>query len=135
MRSLSSIQRMFAEQDSPYELNTKLEPGTRYEATPPYPDVTVTQSDVIHVRELVYHTVAAELRDITTENKQNISIGRLVAVLEGGDEVEIHRVVLPADVEEEGVDLSVCGSCGGKIKIGGAHMHEGRAYHHRCLRD
>lgn len=131
---LSAMQRLFAVEDSPYELNTKLEVGTKYEATPPYPDVTVKESSVLHVRELVYHLLGVELRDIGTDKKEDVSIGRLVAILEGGDEVEIHRTVLPSNVVEDGVDLSVCASCGGKIKIGGGKMYEGRAYHDRCLR-
>lgn len=120
---------LLGNQAAPHEFTLDTADGERIEAEAPYPNVDVVSAEVKPVKRLVYQTivVSASKDDLPAEQ---VVIGRLVAELEGGSEIEIQRDALPLNAGE--VDTSKCVACGGRILPGEAVIDESGAYHERC---
>lgn len=114
-----------------------LKPGATFPGRTPYPEVTVLQAAVTHVRELVSHTMRVRALVPESGQEEDYIVGRLVAILEGGDEVEVARTAIPAAVADAmPEDPTRCAACGRAIPPGAGATHDGRAYHAgSCLRE
>jgi hypothetical protein len=119
----------------PFEFSLKLKKKDRFPGKPPYPQLIVLDNVVTHVREIQWQMIKVRASVPESGKMEDVQIMRLVAVLEGGEEVEMQRVALPADVVQEmPVDPTRCGACGGKIPPGAATVKDGVSYHWTCLR-
>lgn len=126
---------MLASAQAPHELHLGLASGDRLAPGAPWPEVEIVTSSVAPVRRLVYQTIVASATRPGDPDApvERILLGRLVAELADGGEVEIQRDVLPADADDPAVDLSTCAACGGPIVVAGeARVEDGAAYHPRC---
>ncbi len=125
--------QLIAEPDR-YQMDLNMEDGTRWESKPPYPDMEVLSTSTTHVRRTVLQDVSVEVRADERQKIRRYIVRRLVAELENGEEIELQRFVIPAtELPEDSIDLTICGSCGGRIPDGDAEVHEGVAYHRRCM--
>lgn len=124
---------------APHELSLDLSAGSILSAPAPFPSAEVVSNDSAPVRQLVYQTLRLRARPVDDPDApaEEVILGRLVAVLDSGAEVEILRDALPADVDDPEVDTSRCESCGGPILSGEKFQkHDGKAYHDpRCWRE
>lgn len=119
----------------PFEFNLNLKKGQTFPGKPPYPQLVVLENDIAHVREIRWQILRIRASTPETGKIENVQIMRLVAVLEGGQEVEMQRVALPADVVEEiPADPTRCAACGGKLPHGSGIEYDGAWYHGTCLR-
>lgn len=123
--------------NAPHDFRLDLEPGATLAAEAPWPVAEVISSSVAPVRRLVYQTLLLRCARPGEPDApaEIVVLGRLVAELENGVEVEILRDALPADASDPAVDLSTCGACGGPIVAGEARVEDGVAYHARCWSD
>jgi len=125
---------MMGSDECPYQLSLDLEKGTQFPGKPPYPQLTVVSNETAHVRELRWQNLVVKAMLPEIGKREDVRIMRLVAVLEGGEEIELSRVALPADVVEElPPDPTTCASCGCKIPIGAGVLVERKYYHHGCV--
>jgi len=122
--------------EAPYQLSLELEKGSKFKAKPPYPDVEVLHNESVHIREFKWQRLVTRVSTPETGKVEEIQVMRLVAIMEGDVEIEIQRIAMPADVEEDvPVDITTCAGCGGSIPFGQAEEYEGKAYHRgRCIR-
>ena len=127
--------QMLGSDSCPYEFNLELEKGTKYPGKPPYPELLVLSNDTAHVREIRWQRVVVRASIPETGKMDNVQIMRLVAVLEGGQEMEMSRIALPVDIENDTPeDPTTCAACHGKIPHGAGTKHEVKWYHTgRCL--
>jgi len=101
-------------------LTTEMKAGDNLATVPPMPDMAVEKSVLLEVERVVYHAMVVKAeRDGRSER---IAVGRLVAVLKDGGELEFEREAHPATQVESEVDTSMCASCGGTIPDGEAVM-------------
>jgi len=101
----------------------------------PYPDLTVRKELLSEVDRLVYHTMEVEASADFTERRERYMIGRLVAILKSGHEVEFEREVLPSAAIEGNVDTRRCAACSRQIPAGEAKVVDGDAYHAACIEE
>lgn len=120
---------------APYDLKLGLEPGTRFDARPPYPDVRILDVEEVYVRRVVLQRmlVAAFTPEDDGSPKEQLEVLRLVAELEGGEELEIHRTARPLEPKEVPADKGKCAACGVAIPHGEAVETEDGAFHPRCV--
>ncbi len=118
---------------APYEFELALKAGDQIEgAAAPFPPLTVL-SATVGPATLQYQTLTVRAGD--EEGGSDVLVGRLVAVLASGAEIEVQREALPADVENPEVDTSKCAACGGPLRTGDVLVRSGAAYHGRCWED
>lgn len=122
---------LLGRQDCPYEFSVGLEQKTVYEGKPPYPRLIVLDNDSVHVREIRWQVLTVRATMPETGKTEDVRIMRVVAVIEGGEEVEMSRVALPADVVQDiHADPTRCAGCKGKIPVGArVQGDDGRFYH------
>lgn len=123
---------------APHEFHLNTVAGEIFAPGAPWPTVEIVTANAAPVKRLVYQTIVARAtRPGDPEAPvESVLIGRLVAELADGAEVEIQRDVLPADADDPAVDLSTCAACGAPIIVAGeARVEDGAAYHPRCWSD
>lgn len=120
---------------APFEFKLGLQPGARYQAPPPYPDVEVVSVEEVYVRRIVLQRLHVSAASPEDQVEQALEVVRVVAELEGGDEVEMARTASPyVEQRPRPVDIARCAGCGKPIPHGEAVVHEGEAYHRgRCI--
>lgn len=120
--------------DCPYEFGLDLKNATVFEGKAPYPRLVVLNNETIHVRSIKWQVLDVRATMPETQKLENVRIMRLVAVLEGGGEVEMSRVALPADVVDDiPADPTKCAACGGKIPVGSGVRGDDGKYYHRGM--
>lgn len=127
--------RLLGAAEAPHEYALALQPGDCVPAAPPYPDLRVTAVDTAYVRRVVMQTITATAT-AADEGAEAVEVvvARLVAELEGGGEIEIQRLVGPAQAgAADEVDLTRCAACGRSIIAGEALVVGVRAYHPACV--
>ena len=111
-----------------------LESGSRWETKPPYPDLFAIDVKETQVRRVVLHEVVVAAEMAETEESGVIKITRLVAELEGGNQIELSRVAEPASSDEAAAPTDVCNACNGKIvDESETVMIDSLSYHRRCV--
>lgn len=125
---------MLGSAGAPHDLRLDSAVGEVVAPGAPWPTVEILRSEVAPVRRLVHQTLVlrATRPGEPDAPAEIVVVGRLVAELEGGGEVEIQRDALPADADNPEVDTSTCAACGGPIVPGDARVEDGAAYHARC---
>jgi len=124
---------------APYDIQLGLEPGTRFPARPPYPDLAVLEVDNVHVRQIVLQRMVVEATTpedagVASEPRKTYEVLRLVALLEGGAEMEIHRTAVEVKgTDDRPIDPTRCAACNRPIPYGEGVTVDGRAYHQRCV--
>lgn len=118
---------------APYPIADDLPAGTLLAGTPPYPDIEVCSVDRVRVVSLAWQTMTFRPVDEDGRRGAPIAVGRLLASLEGGGEIEIDRVVAPVPEAAPVVDVSRCVACDEPIPRGAHVVLDGAAYHARCV--
>jgi hypothetical protein len=114
----------------PYEWTLTTAPGERYpNVNPPYPSLDVVAVDVVPVERLAWQTI--RVRGDHAAGTGEVLIGRLVAQVAGGAEIEMHRTAIGA-AGEASEDRQLCARCGLRIWGGAARDEDGNPYHERC---
>lgn len=131
---------MLASIEAPYEFTLGMGAGTRFPARPPYPDLAVLEADDVHVRRVVLQRVVVDASapedQGAKEHRQAYEVLRLVAELEGGAEMEIHRTATEVSgSKDRPIDPTRCAACNRPIPHGEGITASGRAYHRRCIED
>jgi hypothetical protein len=122
----------------PYEFALGLEKGASFPGKPPYPEIVVLLNNTVRVRELQWQHLLVRASSPEVDRTEDVQIMRLVAVLEGGTEIEMQREAIPADVLElVEADPSRCAACTRPIPPGGAVVDENGRHYHRntCWRE
>ena len=122
-------------QDSPYAFALGLEPGVKLQGTGHYPDLDVISVKEEPVKEIRWQLLKVKAEHPGQEGEEYLMVGRLVAVLENDNEVEVgERVVLPADMVETGIDMTTCASCGRKnLQPDKMEVYRGQAFCPMCF--
>jgi hypothetical protein len=129
----STFQTLLADPDSPYPIESDIQVGYSLLGRAPYPDITVLDNKIVHVRQLKYQVLMLEASDESQTRVEHVRIGRLVAELEGdAGEVEVQRFLLPTEAEAPPVDTSRCAACLMSIPEDEAIVVDGEAYHQHC---
>lgn len=126
-------EQLIADRGGPYVFDLDDPKGALVAGKPPYPDLVLEQGVVSEVERLVYHTIKVKAFADHTDREEHYFIGRLVAVLKSGTQVEFGREVLAEGALKDGIDASRCEACGMKIPGGEAEIVEGAAYHSACI--
>jgi len=117
--------------DAPYQFGLDNADGDVVAGANEYPDLEVRSVTNSEVERLVWQTVDVEPLE---QGADQLIVGRLVAVLAGGGEVEVgERVVVPKLLVEQGIDTSVCSACRRPIRDGDYVIVEGVACHPECV--
>jgi hypothetical protein len=121
--------------DSAFEFNLGVEQGTQWQQKPPYPDLKVVDSSLVHVRRIVVQRVVLTASVPEDYDQAEIVVQRLVAELENGQELEMMREACPAKESEKVVDPGVCEACGQNIADELDTVWIGdMPYHSRCTK-
>lgn len=124
--------------DSKFVFQLGIDSGVRFDATPPYPDLVVQDSSIVHVRRVVVQEIVVTATVPEDHDQAEIMVQRLVAELETGQELELMRTAQPVAESEKNVDMSVCGACGeplaGEIDEFNTVVIEDAPYHRRCTK-
>jgi len=132
-KSISTYQTLLSDPDAPYPIECDMPIGYSLIGRAPYPDITVMDSKIVHVRQLKYQVLLLEAADEDQTRVEHVRIGRLVAELEGdAGDVEIQRFLLPTDDDPAPVNLSRCAACLMQIPEGEAVVVDGEAFHRHC---
>ncbi len=133
---MSEWAKLFGAPDSPYEFPLDgVEPGSRYQVPPPYPNAKVDAVEILYPRRIVIQridlTATAEERD----KKERIRVFRIVVEAESGEEIELQRFAAPIEeLEKAAVDMTRCAGCENRIPHESqAVVIDGKAYHTRCV--
>jgi len=129
---LSPYQAMLSDADAPHPFELGIKEGVCLLGNPPFPDVTVLESKLVHIRSLKYQILTLDATDENQNRNEVVRIGRLVAELEGDGEVEIQRFLLPMEDAEVFVDETRCAACLMSIPEGEAKIVGCEAYHQHC---
>ena len=130
------LAKYFEGSDSPYIMKLGQEAGSQFQAKPPFPDANILECDEVYVRRMVLQRTVVRAFTPGENGARDIEVVRLVAELEGGDELEIFRtademtdpVPSPANA-----DKARCAGCHGNIPHGDGIPHGDDVYHERCL--
>lgn len=121
--------QLLGEPGGPYEWTLDTAPGERYpKVAPPYPSIDVVAVDVVPVERLAWQTI--RVRGNHAAGSGEVLIGRLVAQVAGGAEIEMHRTAVGAAGEESDA-RPTCAACGLRIWAGAVEV-DGHPYHPRC---
>jgi len=124
---------MIGDRSGPYLFERGDEPGTIYPGAAPFPDLSLVASMTTPIEKLEYQTMEVEASGDFSERRESFYVGRLVAILENGTEVEFGREVLAKSAIKQGVEVVACEACGRKIPSGEAVILDGVAYHSHCV--
>ena len=124
---------LLSAQEGPYSWTLKTAEGDRFICKPPYPTLEVTEVINAPVKELVWQSIRA--RGDHANGSGEIIVGRLVALLENGNEVEMQRTAIGAAAVEPDKSPKECGRCGLKIWAGPRVDLDGVYFHAGCVRD
>ena len=118
----------------PYQFALDTKAGRQYCPEDPYPAIRITAVRDARVREWRWQTLTG--RAGSPPDDRAVRVLRLVAVLEGGEEVEVQRV---AAVLTECAQVPMhaegrCPACGGVVPEGTGVSLEGTQYHLGCIR-
>lgn len=130
-RSISAMQRLFEE--GPYEFRLGLKKGDTFDGDGVYPDAIINAVYQHKITKLVYHVIDATLTNPVTNRFTRASIGRMVGILEDGDEVEIGRVAMPIPDGATCVP-DICPACEKRVEDRDAVEIDGKFYHRNCTR-
>ena len=122
-------------QDAPYAFSLGLEPGTTLRGEGHYPDLAIQSVTEKPVKEIRWQLLRVKAEHPNQDGEEFLMVGRLVAVLGNGSEVEVgERTVLLADMVETGIDMTTCASCGRKnLQPDSMAVHEAKAYCPMCF--
>lgn len=124
--------QLLAQPECPYEFSLGLEKGTKYPGKPPYPQLLVLESQDVHVREIRWQRIVVRAESPEVERKENVQVMRLVAVLEGGGEMEMSRMAMPIEVDEKpDADPTKCAACRTAIPPGAGVLGDDGLWYHR----
>ncbi len=127
--------KLIGNPDGPFDIELSTEPGTVFKSRAPYPNLEIISIDSADVKHIVHQTVRAKAEIPGEDAKLDVVIGRLVAVLSGGEEIEIDRVAIPTESVVSEADITMCAACGKNIPLGGHVVVDGKAYHKlTCIR-
>jgi len=125
--------KLIDDPNGPVQFSIETPVGAVIEEKSPYPRLVVTNRQTLYVRRLVWHIIDVDARSEDSIQRQSLTIGRLVAEIEGGGEIELQRSVVPSEIfEEQQNDLSTCNACGENIPEDTAVIFDGKSYHKRC---
>jgi hypothetical protein len=127
--------QMLSADDCAFSFGLGLQAGAKWEAHPPYPDLKLVSVVEPHVRRIVLQEAVLEVSDPETGDGAYLRMKRFVAELEGGQEMELNRVVEPVpDGSEPALPGNVCRACDLEIvDESEVVMYEGEPYHRRCM--
>lgn len=119
---------------APYDFQLGLESGVTLQGSGHFPDLEIQSVVEQPVKEIKWQMLRAKAVHPNQDGEENLIIGRLIAVLENGSEVEVgDRTVLQAEMVETGVDMTTCASCRRQnLQPEGMVVHEGQAYCPMC---
>jgi len=115
-----------------YELPAEMAPGDQFVGGAGFPDATVRSSELLYPRRTLVQRADLDVTDGVGEKQQKIRVYRTLVELEDGEIVEVNRRAVPG-AEEESADESRCAACLEEIPEGQAVIHDGKAYHRRCM--
>lgn len=126
---------MIGAPDSAFEMRLGLTKGTQWGAPPPYPEVVIENAKETHVRRIVLQDLVVNASEPETEDSAYIHVQRLVAELEGGEEIELSRITTPAKQENApALPSNVCRACETPIvSKSETVIVDGEPYHKRCV--
>lgn len=135
-KKLAKWCRLVDASDSRFEFNLDVSDGVKWEASPPYPDLVVRNSKIVHVRRTVVQELLLTASVPEDRDQAEIVVQRLVAELETGQEIELMRQANPAADSDQIVDMDVCTACGEQIAGGSDGFNtvviNDKPYHKRC---
>ncbi len=124
--------KLIEDPNGPVQFSLGTQVGGVVEENAPYPRLVVTNKQKLYVRRLVWHVLDVDARSDDSNQRESLTIGRLVAEIEGGGEIELQRSVVPSDLfEEQQEDSSTCAACGEAIPVDPV-VFDGKSYHKRC---
>lgn len=133
-RKLLTWSEMIAAQDSVIQIPLGVEKGSQWETKPPYPDLEAIAVKEKHVRRLVMQDITMMASMSETGEEGLIRVVRLVAELEGGEEIELSKSATPISSDEPAEPDYKCRACGAMIVDDSeCIIHEGKPYHRRCM--
>ena len=121
---------LLGDPSGPYDWTLETKPGNAHRVQPPYPHLDVVSVDVVPVERLAWQAI--RVRGDHATGSGEVIIGRLVAQLRGGGEVELHRTAVGAAAVEAPAPIPTCGGCGLKIWAGPRVDEAGTYYHPGC---
>ena len=126
---------LVASPDAPYDFPLGgVDEGTVLAGQDEYPDLEVQSVEEVPVDRIVWQLLRVTTIEPEPDPGERLFVGRLVAVLQNGQEVEIgERSVMPAELIETGVDTSRCEACFGAIRDNRYEIIDGHAYHNECV--
>lgn len=117
--------------EGPYQWSLATRPGERWRVAPPYPSLDVVAVDTVPVERLAWQAI--RVRGDHATGTGEVIVGRLVAQLAGGAEIEMHRTAVGADAADGPSERPTCAACGAPILAGAIVTDDaGHAYHARC---
>lgn len=131
---MTNFRALVEDPNGPVQFGLQTPVGAVLPEHPPYPRIVVTDTGVQYVRRLVWHTVDVIARSEESGQTERLTIGRLVAEIEGGGEIEMQRTVIPTEaLDDRPVNVNTCEACGRPIPDGDAVIVERAAYHRGCV--
>lgn len=125
---------MLGSAECPYNFKLDLSKGTQYAGKGHYPRLTVLGNESVHVREVKCQVILVRAESPETGKTEEVQIMRMVAVLEGGTEMELSRMAVPSDIADRTKgDPSICTSCRGRIPHGAGTKVDDDWYHYGCV--
>lgn len=123
------LDELIASSSAPYDWNAQA--GDTILGSGRYPDLIVTGTSHADVKRIRWHVVECA---VESEPQRGYIVGRLVAELEDGREVEVgDRICIPREVVEHQTDTTKCVSCGRSIvSMSGFEIIDGLAYCQIC---
>jgi hypothetical protein len=135
---MTDFRKLIEDPNGPIQFALDTPVGSVTEEAEPYPRLVVTDTHLLYVRRLVWQTLDVDARSASGQ-AERLTIGRLVAEIEGGGEIEMQRTVIPTDaLADRPPDVTTCGACGRSIPDGEAVVIPGgdgppAAYHPTCI--
>jgi len=133
---MTDFRKLIEDPNGPVQFGLQTPVGAVLEETPPYPRIVVTDTHVLYVRRLVWHTIDIDARAGDAGKSERLTVGRLVAEIEGGGEIEMQRTVIPTDaLNQRPIDANTCAACGYVIPDSDAVIIDDAAYHRGCVEE
>jgi len=127
---MSRYHEVLGSPEAPYPFDLKAEKGSQWHMRPPWPDVVVLSNTTVRVREMQWQRLVVRASAPESNKSEDVQVMRLVAVLEGDQEIEMSRIALPAEVDgDEPTDPTKCAVCGRGIPAGSGVEINGHWYH------
>jgi len=131
--------QLLSSKEAPYEFGLDTQAGAELPARPPFPDLEVASVQEVSIERFAYQVLRVRASRPEDGSARSFVIGRMVAVLAGGGEVEVQRDVAPEEEVTGEPYGSTCAACGQEIQPGDAVIitnpvdKSAAVYHRRCV--